>query len=240
MLREHRMGVRTWMPEPREGLKRLGKKRGHCIDRLEAGDTLTLQELGEKMGIRPRDLVRRKTTEKGRDGLLIWLEEAGIVAIDGDTVSLTSDWLERLEEQRELGEEIEAEEVARQRYKAKSRAYHNRDKAPESKPSAAGISAVRRSQERRDVRLLEVACAEEERLRTGPPPALEVLISGILVQLDRGHLERLRMGLLCEEAMEKGFNWRNVAEVVRAMGYRIERLPEYDNVEFIFAERSAA
>ena len=93
MIREHRMGVRSWMPEPREGIKRLGKKRGHSLDRIAAaGGKLTLEELGEQMGIRPRDLMRRKKTkDKGRDGLLIWPQEAGIVVINGDTVSLAPD-----------------------------------------------------------------------------------------------------------------------------------------------------
>ncbi len=267
MIREHRLGVRTWMPEPREGVKRPGKKRGHCIDRLDAaGGTLTLEELGEKMGIRRRDLVRRKRTEKGRDGLLIWLQEAGIVVIDGDTVSLTPDWRARLEKVRQLGGEtsysyelrtveivggeeivtrrvvrkLGADEVACQRYREKSRAFHNRNKAPESKPSSAGLAAVRRSQERRDARLREIARAEEERRRAGPPSGLGVLICGMLGQLGRGHLDRLRMGLLCEVAMEEGFNRRDVPEVVRAMGYRVERLAEYNNAEFIFAKEAAA
>jgi hypothetical protein len=224
------------MPEPREGLKRLGKKRGHCLDRLDvAGGTLLVKELGEKVGIRPRDLTRRKTTDKGRDGLLIWLEEAGILAIDGDTVSLTPDWLERLEAQRVLGQEIEADAVARMRYKAKSRAYHNREKAPESKPSTAGLAAIRRSHALRDTRLREAACAEEERRRAGPPPGLEALISRVLDQLGR-----LRMGLLCEVAMEEGFDRRDVPAAVRQMGYRVEKLPEYNNAEFIFASKRAA
>jgi len=235
MIREHRLGVRTWMPEPREGLKRLGKKRGHCIDRLDvAGGRLTLEELGEALCIRPRDLVRRKRTDKGRDGLLIWLQEAGIVHIDGNTVELTAYWLDRLEEQRELGEELEAEEVSLQRYKAKSRAYHNRNKAPVSKPSVAGLSAVCRSQQMRAARLSELARVEEERRRAGPPEALVTLISRSLCQLDRGYLDRLRMGLLCEDAVEGGFNWRDVPDAVRTMGYRVERLPEYGNEEFVF------
>ena len=58
--------------------------------------------------------------------------------------------------------------------------------------------------------------------------------------IDRGHLDRLRMGLLREEAMEEGFNGRDVPEAVRAMGYRIERLPEYGDEEFIFVKEVAA
>src|SRR5215218_5900944 len=108
MIRDHRLGKLSMLPEPREGVKRMGKRRGHLFDALDcAGGTLTLQELGAITGRRPWGLVRRKKTEKGREGLLIWPERAGIVVIDGDTVSLAPDWLDRLEAQRELGEEIE-------------------------------------------------------------------------------------------------------------------------------------
>jgi hypothetical protein len=109
MIRDHRLGKLSRLPEPREGVRRLGKRRGHLFDALDcAGGTLTLDELGTMTGHpNPRELVRRKRTEKGRDGLLIWPEEAGIVRIEGDTVSLTSDWLDRLQAQRELGEEFE-------------------------------------------------------------------------------------------------------------------------------------
>jgi hypothetical protein len=79
-------------------------------------------------------LVRRKTTEKGRDGLLVMLEESGILSIDGDVVRLADDWLEALDEQRRLGKERDntsvygrveagAETVARRRLYAKGKAY---------------------------------------------------------------------------------------------------------------------
>ena len=247
MIREHRLGTRSHLPEPREGLKRLGKKRSHIFDRLDAaGGTLTLDELGDLMGVRLYDLTRRKTTPKGRDGLLVWPEEAGILVIEGDTVTLTNDWLDRLEEAREKGEELEADKQAEKGRRRRSRAYREylaeRRRSPpaNSKPSAAGEAAVKRSEEKRDVRLREIALAEEERRRAGPPPALEVLLSGILARLDRGHLDRLRMGFLREEAMEEGFNGRDVPEAVHRMGYRVERLPEYNNAEFIFAKEAAA
>ncbi len=83
---------------------------------------------------RPWDLVRRKKTEKGRDGLLVVLEDSGILAIDGDVVTLTDNWLEALDEQRSLGKEIDntdgaghvsagAETVERRRLEAKGRAF---------------------------------------------------------------------------------------------------------------------
>ncbi len=129
-------------PEPWDRIERLGKIRGAILDALDAaGGTLTVQEIAETLHrSRPRDIRRRN---------LPMLEEAGIVAVYGDTVSLTPDWLDRLEEQRKLGKEIEAEETARERYKVKSRAYHRRNETPKSRPSAEGLANVRASREKR-------------------------------------------------------------------------------------------
>ncbi len=101
--------------KPRPPVKRLGKIRGALVDALDvAGGTLTLEELADMLHRkRPRDLVRRKNPEtgKGHDGLLIMLEEAGIIAIDGDMVNLTDNWQDALENQRRLGGEIDAVDV---------------------------------------------------------------------------------------------------------------------------------
>lgn len=227
----HRIGKLTLLPELREGLRRVGKRRGHALDRLDlAGGTLTLEALGELLGIRPRELMRRKTSEKGRDGVLLRLVENGIITIEGDTVSLTPGWLTALERQRGLGEELEAESVARRRYRDKAHAYHNRDKVPESKPSAAGLKLIKGANAKRRAHLRETARADAERRKAGPPPALVALISGKLRQLGR-----LRMGLLIELAADKGHDHRIVPEVVGGMGCRVERLAEYDDAEFVFA-----
>jgi hypothetical protein len=111
-----RQGVRS---EPRPAVKRMGKTRGAILDALDAGGgVLTLQEIADALHRkRARDLRRRS---------LPILEEAGIITVEGDVVTLAEDWLDRLEDARELGGEIEAEEHARRRYKDKSRAYHNR------------------------------------------------------------------------------------------------------------------
>jgi Domain of unknown function (DUF3854) len=113
-----RQGVRS---EPRPAVKRLGKVRGVILDALDAGGgVLTLKEIADALHRkRARDLRRRN---------LPMLEEAGIISVDGDVVTLTEDWLDRLEDARELGGEIEAEELARLRYRKKSRAYHNRQR----------------------------------------------------------------------------------------------------------------
>jgi Domain of unknown function (DUF3854) len=129
-------------PEHRPAIKRLGKARGAALDVLDAaGGVSTVDEIYDALHPgkapekrRPRDLVRRRTTEKGRDGLLVMLEESGILSIDGDVVALTDDWLEALDEQRRLGKEIDntsvygrveagAETVARRRLSAKGKAY---------------------------------------------------------------------------------------------------------------------
>jgi hypothetical protein len=50
----------------------------------------------------------------------------------------------------------------------------------------------------------------------------------------------MRVGLLCELAVEEGLRRRDVPLAVRRMGYSVERLPEYENEEFVFARRQAA
>ena len=124
--------VRESVPRrSRPAVQRLGKRRGAIIDAVEtSGGSCTLATLGGILHIkRPKELLRRKRTVKGRDGLLVWLEDAGILFVDGDTVTLAANWLDRLEEVREAGGELEAEELARKRYRDKSRAFHARDKA---------------------------------------------------------------------------------------------------------------
>ena len=57
------------------------------------------------------------------------LEEAGIITVDDDTVALTADWLQALENERELTGEIDsvlgegADTIERRRYKLKSKAF---------------------------------------------------------------------------------------------------------------------
>ncbi len=134
--------VRNSKPLPaRERIERLGKGRGAVVDVLEAaGGTLAVGDIAELRRKRPRDLRRRD---------LPMLEEAGIVAIDGDTVSLTPDWSERLEGVRAAAGELEADELAERDRKRKSRGYHRRHEAPKSEPSAEGLENVRVSREKR-------------------------------------------------------------------------------------------
>jgi hypothetical protein len=103
-------------------VKRPGKIRCGILDHLDrAGGELTRLELDEAIHPdkapekrRPRDLTRRKNpqTGKGRDGLLIMWVDAGAVELDGEKVRLTSDWLERVDDVRRLGGEIDTVDAA--------------------------------------------------------------------------------------------------------------------------------
>ena len=125
----------------RDRIERLGKIRGAIVDALEvAGGELTLQELCEVLHrSRPRDVRRR---------ILPILEETGVIEREGDVIKLASDWYAKLDAVREAGGEPEADGLAEERRKRNSRAYHNRDKPLESKPTAVGLKAVQGSREK--------------------------------------------------------------------------------------------
>jgi hypothetical protein len=111
-------------PEARGRIERLGKTRGAVVDELVmAGGSLALEELAAAMQIkRARDLRRRT---------LPMLEEFGIITVaepDG-VVSLSGEWRVMLEEARRLGEEVEAENHARERCRRRSRAYRSRERS---------------------------------------------------------------------------------------------------------------
>jgi Domain of unknown function (DUF3854) len=159
-------------PQSRPAITRLGKVRGSILDALDAaGGTLTLKQIAEILHKkRPRDIRRRN---------LPMLEDAGIVEVHGDNVSLTVNWLEALQEQRRLGKETDSrvvltyddgrelrervvavegiETIARRRYEIKRDAY--RDYLDEKRsgakrkrdrgPSKAGVEAVKHSHDAR-------------------------------------------------------------------------------------------
>lgn len=124
----------------RDGIKRLGPNRGAIVDALDdMGGSATLQELADILHKpRARDLARRATTPKGRDGLLAMLEDSGIVELDGDTVSLSDDWQTALLNARVLAHEADgrdttgAETRDRNRYQRQRENYRNRHKVAES------------------------------------------------------------------------------------------------------------
>jgi hypothetical protein len=231
MIRDHRMGKLSRLPEPREGVQRLGKRRGHLLDALDsAGGTLTLRELGAITGRRARDLVRRKKTEKGREGLLVWLERAGIVVIEGDMVSLAPDWLDRLETERELGEEVEMAQIAEQRYKQKRVHYHEHGPVEvmktEDPPPLMGPEKVEEIVRERAKEDLE-ARVEDQRRKVG--------ITAETFVFDKLRaLGRIRLALLMEIYEDAGGDPWDIPPAVRRMGCSVERLPEYENRQFVF------
>jgi hypothetical protein len=236
MIRDHRLGTLSYLPEPREGITRFGKKRSHAFDRLDAYGPQTLEELARLLGVkRPRDLVRRKKTEKGRDGLLVWPEAAGVLTIDDGVVSLTSDWLDRLEEVRERGEELAADEQAKKDRKRRSLAYRDHlerklGKSRASKPSAASVAAIKRSRESKAAGLAAIqeraaAAAKTEEMRKAEAFVRDRLRS----------LERIRLELLQDVWRDEGGDAQTIPLAVETLGYRVERLAEFDNEPFVFA-----
>ncbi len=225
-------------PSPRPAIARLGKIRGAVVDALYTyGGSCTLAQLCRILHRkRPRDLVRRKKSAKGRDGLLVWLEEAGIITVEGDRVTLTVDWLDRLEDAREAGGELEAEELARRQYLDKSRAYHRRHKTPKSRPSAASLDTIRRSREQRKAGLAAIAERAAEAAKAEEQTKAEAFVRDRLRELGR-----IRLGLLRDIWHDAGGDPWTIPKAVEALGCRVEELPEYDNRRFVFppAERAA-
>jgi CTP-dependent riboflavin kinase len=224
----------TPRPGPRDRIERLGKIRGAILDALDAGGgSATVQEIADTLHrSRPRDLRRRN---------LPMLEEAGIIQVDGDLVSLADNWLEALEEQRQLGREIEAEELAETHRKLKSRAYHSRNETPKSGPSVAGLEAIKRSRESKTAGLAEqreraAAAAKIEELRRA-----EAFVRGMLNNDKLLVSGGIRLGHLCDVWRDEGGDPLTIPKAVEALGCRVEELPEFGNRRFVFppAERVA-
>jgi hypothetical protein len=221
----------------RPAVARLGKIRGAVVDALYAyGGSCTLAQLCRILHRkRPRDLVRCKKSPKGRDGLLVWLEEAGILAIEGDRVALTEGWMDRLENAREAGGELEAEELARRRYLDKSCAFHRRHEAPVSKPSAASLEAIKRSRESKAAGLAAVAERTAAAARTEEKRKAEAFVRERLRELGR-----IRLALLQDIWHDVGGDPWTIPKAVEALGCRVEELPEYDNRRFVFPPAKGA
>ena len=122
-------------PASRDGVKRPGPGRGAAVDYMERVQRrVPLAEMAEALGVaRPRDLVRRKTSKKGRDGRLVMLLDAGILIFDGEAFDLPPAWRSRLEEARVLGGEIECEKQDRERHRLQREAFRNRARVKESR-----------------------------------------------------------------------------------------------------------
>jgi hypothetical protein len=159
--------------EVSEPTARPGKIRGALLDALdECGGRATVAELCERLGRNParaRDLTRRKRPgSKGRDGLLVWLEDAGVITVDGDEVAQTDNWLGALDELRKSGREGEADERQRDNHREDRREYRD---------YRADVEAIRRSHERREAEMMQDAgsIGDLERVPDPDPELLEAL-----------------------------------------------------------------
>ncbi len=254
MIREYRLRELLSLPEPRERIERLGKIRGSVLDALEvAGGELTLHELCEVLHHkRARDVRRR---------VLPMLVETGVVEVANDVIRLAPEWREELEaERREKGEVsyqytleyvngvgevcrkevrmIGADELAEDRRKCKSRAYRERDKAPFSKPSAASLAAVERG---RAMCTEERVNEHEERQAKAHAAELEAKRFAKKFVHDRLRaLGCIRLDLLQEILRDAGGTPSYVLPAAKSLGCTVERLPEFNDAEFVFAREEAA
>jgi len=207
---------------PRDRIERLGKIRGAVVDALEiAGGTLTLAELCEALHRkRPRDVRRR---------ILPMLVDAGIVEVEADTLRLAVDWSERLEAARVAGGELEADDLAERRRKLNSRAYHNRNETSKSRPSGAGLEAIKWSHEQRQAGLAAIAERAAAAAKSEEQRKAEGFVRDRLREL--GHI---RLALLQDIWHDAGGDPWTIPQAVEALGCRVEELQEFDNRRFVF------
>lgn len=155
--------------EPRDRIERLGKIRGAVVDALEAsGGALTLAQLCE--------VLHRKRAREVRRRVLPMLEQSRIIEVAGDVVSLAPDWSERLEAARDAGGELEADELAEERRRTKSRAYREAGKVePTSHWANAGA----------DGHVGELRPADEPEEVTAHEAPVSSLAAAVRTYLDR-------------------------------------------------------
>ncbi len=203
---------------------RPGKKRGEIIRYLrEVGGSASIAELLEKFGsksTRARDFKRRALGP---------IAEDGVIAVEGETVSLSDDWRAALERVRTRGNEQADNRLQSERYAREREAFrkartdgHPADPTPE----LAGPERTREifaAAKRRD----EVARLEEQRRKAGV--TVEVFIHDKLQELGS-----IRMGLLRDLWLDRGGNPSHIWQAVRRMRCRLAKLPEYGNDLFVF------
>jgi hypothetical protein len=252
--------VRQGQPrKAKPAVKRPGKIRGGIVDHLDrAGRRLTLLELDRAMRPdkpdekrRPRDLTRRKNPEtgKGRDGLLIMWIDAGVVDLDAGTVGLTPDWLERLDDVRRAGGEIDTVDVSgrveagadtmahreleiRRNEFLQWREKRKRRRAAEQSGTPAGRAAVERGHRARDAGIAAERAREREAAKGTEVRRAEAFV---LDKLRSPHLGgRMRLGLLRDAWKDEGGDPWSVLPAVEALGCRVERLPEFGNERFVY------
>jgi len=207
--------------EERPRIVRLDPRRGAIVDYLEAsGGRAMLEEICEVLGIkRSRDLRRR---------LLPMLEETGIIECEGDVIRLTAAWSERLEEERHRGGELEAQKRQKARHDEERRQHRENGPEPpaEKPPPLMGPEKVEEIVRERAKEDLE-ARIEDQRRKVGT--TVETFVFDKLKALGQ-----IRLALLMEVYGDAGGDPWDIPPAVRRMGCRVERLPEYENRQFVF------
>ncbi len=214
--------------EPRDRIERLGKVRGAIVDTLEvAGGELALAKLCE--------VLHRKRPWEVKRRILPMLEETGVIEVVGDVVRLAVEWREALEAERREKGEVEADGLDEDRRKRKSRAYRDRGRslgAPVSKPSAAGLEALKRGEEKR----AEHIAAHEEHQAKARVADLEAKRFAKRFVHDRlRELGRIRLGLLQQILRDAGGAPAYALPAAKSLGCTVEKLSEFGNREFVFA-----
>jgi Bifunctional DNA primase/polymerase, N-terminal/Primase C terminal 1 (PriCT-1) len=152
------------LQEKRAAVIRLGKSCERVMDSLEAaGGTMTLSALADAVDVkRPRDLTRRKNpkTGKGRDGFVTRLQDVGVLALVGDTVTLAEDWLEALDRERDRSGEIVLYRRDMAQYNREREGYRNRHKVKaDPAPSEQDMRKAREGYPERRREAIEAALA---------------------------------------------------------------------------------
>ena len=150
-------------------------------------------------------------------------------------VSLTPDWLDRLEEQRERAEELKADEQAKRDRERRSLAYRDhlarkRGKSLASKPSTASDEAIRRSRESKAAGLAVIKERAAAAARAEELQKAETFVRNRLRELGR-----IRLALLQDIARDEGLDAWTIPQAVESLGCRVEELPEFDHRRFVFA-----
>jgi hypothetical protein len=204
-------------------IKRLGPHRCAILDALEdAGGWLTLQELCEVLHrSRPRDVRRR---------LLPMLEEAGIIVCEGDVIRLVADWLEKLEEARERKGEISHAEKQRKDHCKQRQRYRDYLESVKHQASRAARDAVHQGHKKRKAGLVAIAERAAAAAKAEEQRKAEAFVCDRLRELGR-----IRLGLLQDVARDEGLDPWSIPRAVEALGYRVERLAEFENERFVFA-----
>lgn len=131
---------RKRLDKVRERGVKLSKSRNAAIEALDAvGGALQLDELYDVLN--PGKPPEKRRLRDLRRRVLPMLEEAGIVTVKEElVVKLTDNWVEALENAREAGGELEAEDAARKRHRIQREAFRDphRDRVSTHPANAGG------------------------------------------------------------------------------------------------------